>query len=151
MSSRISTRVRRHLDDQIEAVRPLAEIARPERGWINAIRRGLGVTEAQLAGRMGVTQPTLHRLERSEANGTIRLDSLRRAAEALDCEVVYALIPRHSLETTVNERARELARAELARVAQSMALEAQDVTVSEEAVEERSREILARGALWRSP
>lgn len=143
--------VRRHLDDQIDSARPLTRIPRPERGWVNAIRRALGMTEAQLAKRMGISQSSLHRLESSEAAGTIGLDSLRRAAEALDCEVAYILVPRASLEATVSARARSLARAELDRVAQSMALEAQDVGVSEDAIAERAREVLARGALWRSP
>ena len=42
---------------------------------------------------MGVTQPTVQRLELSEAEGAIQLKSLRRAAEALDCDLVYALVP----------------------------------------------------------
>ncbi len=150
MERTIATTVRRHLDEQLAAGRPLAGVARPDRGWVNAIRRALGMTEAQLAKRMGITQLTLHRLESSEASGTIQLDSLRRAAEALDCQVVYLLVPRTSLADAVEARARDLARAELGRVSQSMALEAQDVEVSEAAVEERTREILARGALWKS-
>jgi predicted DNA-binding mobile mystery protein A len=150
MKKTIAATIRRHLDQQIDAARPVAQISRPERGWVNAIRRALGMTEAQLAERMGITQSTLHRLESSEASGKIRLDSLRRAAEALGCEVAYVMIPRAGLEATVRARARDLARAELERVSHSMALEAQDVGVSEAALEERAREILTRGALWRS-
>lgn len=150
MNAAIAATVRLHLDQQIDAARPMATIARPERGWVNAIRRALGMTEAQLAERMGISQSTLHRLESSEASGTIGLESLRRAAEALDCEVAYVLVPRVSLEATVNARAHGLARAELERVSQSMALEAQDVVVSEASLDERAREILSARALWRS-
>ena len=102
MNRPLATTVRRHLDEHIDAARPLTRIPRPERGWVNAIRRALGMTEAQLAERMGITQSSLHRLESSEAAGTIGLDSLRRAAEALDCEVAYVLVPREQLEATVN-------------------------------------------------
>ena len=151
MKRALATAVRRHLDEQIDAARALASTSRPERGWVNAIRQALGMTEAQLAQRMGVSQPTVHRLEGSEAAGTIRLDTLRRAADALDCEVAYVLIPRASLGETVTSRARALARAELERVSRSMALEAQGVEVTEEAIDDRAREILDRGSLWRTP
>jgi len=151
MNIRLASTVRRHLDQQIDALRPLAEPAGPAKGWVNAIRRALGMTEAQLAERMGIRQSSVHGLERSEADGTIRLATLRRAAEALDCELAYVLVPRRRLEDTVAERARELAREELSRVGQTMSLEAQDVVLSEADLEERARDILASGGLWRRP
>lgn len=49
-------------------------------------RETLGLTQAELAGRMGTTQPTVARLE---AGGvTPSLDTLHRAAEALGLEMV---------------------------------------------------------------
>ena len=107
------------------------------------------MTEKELGDRMGISQPSVSSLERSEADGTIRLSTLRRAAEALNCEVAYVLIPRRPLDELVNERARALARDELARVRQSMSLEAQDVALSQEALEERARDLIASRRLWR--
>ena len=66
-------------------------------------------------------------LERSEASGKIQLNTLRRAAEAMDCIVVYALVPKTSLTEMVDRRARELALRALQRVSHSMALEDQQV------------------------
>lgn len=149
MNRRIESTVRRHLDEQIDSVRPLAHAARPPKGWVNAIRQALGMTEAQLGERMGTRQSSVHGLERSEADGTIRLETLRRAAEALDCELAYVLVPRRPLEETVVGRARQLARDELARVGHTMSLEAQEVGFSDAALEQRTQEILARGGLWR--
>lgn len=148
-SSRIAASVRRHLDGQIERATPAADVDRPAKGWVNAIRRALGMTERELGERMGISQPSVSSLERSEADGTIRLSTLRRAAEALDCEMAYVLIPRRPLEELVTERARALAHSELARVRQSMSLEAQDVELSQDAVEERARELIAARRLWR--
>ena len=147
---RVTEGVRRHIDAELERAKPAAEAARPAKGWVNAIRRSLGMSERQLGERMGISQPSVSSLERSEADGTIRLSTLRRAAEALDCEVAYVLLPRRPLEELVAERARELARSELGRVRQSMALEAQDVELSDAAVEERARELIAAGRLWRN-
>src|SRR5712692_6496883 len=116
------------LDQQLAALRPLAEITRPARGWVRAIRETLGMTTRQLADRLGVSQPRVVQLEKSEAKGSITLDSLERAAQALGCRVVYALVPAKSLTDTIEERAALLAQEQLAAVEQTMLLEAQEVT-----------------------
>lgn len=46
-------------------------------------------------------------------------------ADALDCELVYALVPRRPLAEAVDRRATELARRAVLGVAHSMALEQQ--------------------------
>ena len=69
------------------------------------------MSTAQLAKRLGIRQPSLVALEQSEAKGTIELATLRRVAEALDCTLVYALVPNKPLETTLRDRARAFARA----------------------------------------
>lgn len=98
----------------------------PPRGWIRAIRDALGMSGVQLAKRLKVSPQTVEAMEKSEVAGTIQLNTLRRAAEALDCTLVYALVPKTSLENTVNNRARQIATAALARVAHTMKLEDQD-------------------------
>jgi predicted DNA-binding mobile mystery protein A len=81
----------------------------------------------QLARRLGTTRQAALRLERTELEGGIRLSSLRRAAEALDCQLVYAFVPNSTLEEAVQRQARRVVGAELARVDQTMLLEAQRV------------------------
>jgi predicted DNA-binding mobile mystery protein A len=85
------------------------------------------MSSAQLAKRLGVRQPSVVDIEQSEAKGTIALATLRRVAEALDCKLVYALVPNKPLKTTVRDRARALARRRLAPVEHSMRLEDQAV------------------------
>jgi predicted DNA-binding mobile mystery protein A len=85
------------------------------------------MTTAQLAKRLGVTQPSVVAMEQSEAKGTIELATLRRVAEALDCTLVYALVPNKPLEVTVRGRARAFLRRRLAPVEHSMLLEDQVV------------------------
>jgi predicted DNA-binding mobile mystery protein A len=95
------------------------------RGWIKAVRQALGMSTTQLARRLGVKQPSVVGLEQSEAKGSIELATLRRTAEALDCTLVYALIPNRPLETTVRERARAFERSRRAPIEHSMLLEDQ--------------------------
>jgi predicted DNA-binding mobile mystery protein A len=85
------------------------------------------MTSIQLAQRLGVSQPRVIELEKSEASGTVTLNTLQRAAEALGCRVVYALIPEKPLEKTVLERVNKLADRQLTAVRQTMRLEDQSV------------------------
>jgi predicted DNA-binding mobile mystery protein A len=126
-----SAEARRSLDRLLAPYRALNS-ARPARGWIRAIRDALGMTAQQLGGRLGVSQPTVHKLERSEQEGTIQLSSLRRVAEALNCELVYTFVPREPLARTYETAARKVARQELAAISHSMALEDQSVTDADE-------------------
>ena len=121
---------RRYLDRTLSPFQNLPH-RRPARGWIRAIRNAFGMTAEQLGERMGVSQPTVQGLETSEADDAIQLKSLRRAAEALGCELVYALVPKASLEATYNAAAQALARHELVRIDHSMALEDQAVDDAE--------------------
>lgn len=125
--SRLAAQARARLDDRFKAMEPSMRQSQPVRGWIKAIREALGMTAEQLAKRLGVKQPSVVALEQSEAKGTIELATLRRVAEALDCTLVYALVPNKPLEQTVRERARLFARRRREPIEHSMALEDQKV------------------------
>ena len=121
-------RARTALDERFAAWRELpAKGARPHGGWIRAIREALGMRAEDLANRMAVSQPSLTRLEKSERTGTIRLDTLGRVADALECDVVYALVPRRPLDDIVQDQARRRALERVGKVAHTMALEDQSL------------------------
>ncbi len=117
---------RRHLDSRLSSTAVLS-LQRPPQGWIKAVREALGMTTAQLARRLGVSQPAVVLLEQSEALGHMKLETLARAAAALDCRLVYALVPNEPLEQRVQSRRREIAEQQLEAVEHSMALENQSV------------------------
>ena len=117
----------RHLDKRFIPLRSLVKTARPPKGWLRAIRDALGMTTAQLGKRLGVSQPRIVELEQSEVSGSVTLNTLQRAAEALGCRFVYALVPERPLAETVRERADLIASRQLSAVAQSMKLEDQEV------------------------
>jgi predicted DNA-binding mobile mystery protein A len=127
MKPEVRQRARARLDVKLAAIKPLDQFTVPPKGWIRAIRDAIGMSGAQLALRLGITAQGLVSVERSEAQGRIQLNTLRRAAEAMDCVLVYALVPNTSLTEMVERRARELALKALQRVSHSMALEDQQV------------------------
>lgn len=149
---RITPPARERLDQRFQQLRPLLDEPRPHRGWIRAIRDALGMSGAELAARMGVTQPTIAELERNESRGTIRLDSLERAADALECDLVYFLVPRASLSDTVHLQARRQAALHLGRVGHHNALENQ--IIGPEAAEAHlarfAGQLVDRRGLWSS-
>src|SRR5689334_5348437 len=122
MRSQERASARRQLDKRLTPLRTIEGLARPPRGWIRAIREALGMTTAQLARRIGVSQPRVVAIEQAEKTRAITLDSLERAARALDCELVYALVPRKPLEEQAINRALTLAKRRLAPTRHSMTL-----------------------------
>jgi predicted DNA-binding mobile mystery protein A len=123
---------RKNIDKRLNPLMNTDAFARPPRGWIKAIREALGMTTAQLARRLAIAQPSAVGLEKAEASKVITLETLERAARALDCTLVYALVPRKPLETLVQERGREAARERLRTISHSMALEDQRVREEDE-------------------
>ncbi|MCC4293842.1 mobile mystery protein A [Brevundimonas aurantiaca] len=142
---------RKHLDKQLSEIR-LGAFSKPPKGWLRAVRDALGLTTRQLAERMNKAQPSITALEKNEATESITLKSLREAAEALDCQLVYAIVPKDSLDATVRKQARKAAEARLRRINHTMSLEAQGVRKPElEAELDRlTDEILRAGGsrLW---
>ena len=136
-----------------KAYRVLLAKRAPSRGWLKEIREALGRTERQQAERLGISGSTLHKSEQSEAEERITLGQLRKLADGLDCELVYALVPRKPLTEVVQDRAKQLAKEEVYGVAHTMSLEDQRPTDEriQKQVARRADELL-RGKwsdLWR--
>ena len=150
MKSDTRKRARLRLDQRLQVMRPVDRFSPPPKGWVRALRDALGMTGAQLGARIGVRAQTIESIEKSEAAGTVQLNTLRRAAEALDCTLVYALIPNSSLEAAVEARARKIATRALQRVAHTMRLEAQgtDNADFESRVQSYVRDKLSERDLW---
>lgn len=115
------------LDQRRPSPAVAASFQPPAGGWVKAVREALGMTAGQLGARMDITQQRISDLERAELTGGVSLKSLRRVAEALECELVYALVPKVPLDERVRTRAMEIAAKELAHIGQTMALEDQAI------------------------
>jgi predicted DNA-binding mobile mystery protein A len=136
--SRLEKLARKQIERRLKKLRPVGDWQRPPLGWIRAMREALGMTAEQLAARLDVTQPRIFALEKAEARGAASVASLERAAEAMGCTLVYALVPNEPLEEMIRERARRVADDRLARVNQTMRLEGQGLE-AEDLAEERER------------
>jgi predicted DNA-binding mobile mystery protein A len=135
----------KQLDRSLEPYKAAGKIPRPSKGWIRTIRQALGVSSGELARRLGTSRQLPLQLEKGEAEDRITLKSLRAVANALDCDLVYALVPRAgSMEELIENRARVEAKKRVLGVEHSMALENQAAGRIDETVEEETRRLVRK-------
>src|SRR4029077_5690599 len=70
------------------------QTARPVRGWLRAVREALGVSQQEVAIAAKVKRQSIIGFEEAEASDRITLRNLRRVADAMGCELVYAIVPK---------------------------------------------------------
>ncbi len=113
-------------DKKIAAFASLKGIVVPSKGWINTFRTSLKMSLRQLGNRLKISPQSVKEIEEREVNGTITLNSLQEAANAMDLKLVYGFVSKHeSLEKMIESRARELATEIVLRTNTSMVLEDQ--------------------------
>jgi len=135
----------KQLDRTLETFRAGAKIPRPQKGWLRAIREATGISASEVARTLKTSRQLPIQLEKAEAEDRITLKSLRAAANALGCDLVYALVPKaSSLHDLVEERARSQATKQILGVERSMVLEDQAVGRVEEAVETETKRLLRK-------
>ncbi len=116
---------RKHLEARLAPLRDNTISARPPKGWVRALRDAIGMTAAELGRRIGVSQAQASQFEQGEVDGSITLRSLRGVAEAMDCELVYALVPRRPLDEMLMSEAVKVAERQLRSTHHTMTLENQ--------------------------
>jgi predicted DNA-binding mobile mystery protein A len=119
------------LDEKLKKFKTAGEVHKPPKGWIRAIRSVLGMTTAQMALKVGISQPRVIHIEQSESIGEIKISTLQKIAGVLEMDFVYGFIPRRSLEEIVKEQAIKIAKDRMSVVGHTMALEEQDVSQEE--------------------
>lgn len=114
----------------------------PPSGWVKAIRGSLGLSIRQLADRVGVGRSSINQLEKREPKKRVTLESLENAAQAMDCKVIYAIVPKDkgaTLDDIIKNKAMAAASKIIQEVAHTMRLEAQGT--SEKQVKDEIRRI----------
>ena len=135
----------RQLERTLRPFLEARQIARPQKGWIRAIREASGMTLRELATGMKSSLSLAAQFEKSEAEYRITLNSLRQAADALGCDLVYALVPKQgTLYDLAKRRATEEATADVLAVEHTMALENQAVGGVKKKIQEEASRMLKR-------
>lgn len=134
----------RQVEQQLRPLRAAVGIKRPASGWLKTIRELFGMTAEQLGKRLNVSQQRISELEKNEVEGTAALRSIETAANALNCDFVYFLIPRESPEEMMLRKAEKIAKQRLSIISHSMELENQQVSKKEQErqIKELAQELL---------
>jgi transcriptional regulator with XRE-family HTH domain len=61
---------------------------------LRAVRHALGVPVAEMLRKLEMSPSVLFRLEQSELRGTISLNGAGGLAQAMGCQLIYAVVPR---------------------------------------------------------
>jgi predicted DNA-binding mobile mystery protein A len=141
---------RRAIDRQLPASAVVRQLPKLRQGWIATIRSAIGMPQEVLGKRLRLPKQRISLLEQRERSGDIKLSQLRDTADALDCDLVYALVPREPLEAMVQRRAREIASRELSAVERTMQLEDQATGVDEERINDFIARHIDEKDLWRN-
>ena len=155
MPRSVKRTAREQFDKRFGDLRRAADTIRdasPQAGWLRSLRTLLEMSNRSVAQRVGVSHPTLLKFEKSEQSGAISLLSLRKAAEALDADLVYAIVPRQKLGQMIGARARALAKEQVSSIARTMALEKQGISEAQikRQIADLTRELEENPrALWR--
>ena len=146
----------RQLDRLLKPFYAAKLVPRPPKGWIRALREATGVPLRQLATRLHRQISSIASLEQTEAEYRISLGNLRDMADALDCQLVYALVPKSGTVQELAEqrlrekisgneqRVRERVSKNVRAVEHSMALEDQAVGNVDEKIREQTDRLLKR-------
>jgi predicted DNA-binding mobile mystery protein A len=133
------------LDRMVQPLRAL-KLPRPQKGWIRAFREATGVSYTEFGQRLQASRTLAAQQEKAEVDDRITLKSLRACASALDCDLVYAFVPRGvSVEETLAARARTAASQTVRRVEHSMALEDQASGNVDQAIDAQTRRVRQSG------
>jgi predicted DNA-binding mobile mystery protein A len=83
----------RELDRQLRPFLMSRRVHRPSGGWLRTVRKALGLTATGIAKDLRVSPSAVFRMERAEWKDKISLQGLDKAARAMSCKVVYAIVP----------------------------------------------------------
>jgi transcriptional regulator with XRE-family HTH domain len=96
----------RKLDKEMRHYRLAARAENPTNELLRTVRKVLRVPMKEMAEKMGIVESALFQMEEREGTGSITLRSLNRMAGAMDCKVVYGVVPLNgkTLEELAEER-----------------------------------------------
>lgn len=133
------------INQKLERFSILRDVERPSIGWIKSVRTALGISLQQLGNKKDISKQSVLSIERREQDGTITLNALREAGDAMGLELVYGFIPKDgSLDAYIERKARELAKEIVLRSSNTMKLEDQENSNEriKKAIEERTEELI---------
>lgn len=124
-------------------------IFRPDGGWIREVRKALGMTLGKLGKICGLAPSTIAQAEHRELEGKVTVETLKKAAEAMNCEFIYTFVPKSDLNAFIENAAYEKAKRIVTNADLHMTLEDQKVKVDLELkIQRLKQKLISEGKVW---
>ena len=139
----------KQVDRRLNKIRSVLDATQVSPGWISFMRKAMCMTLDTLAKQTKLSKPTVQKMEMREREGKVTLETLEKMARAMDCELVYAFVPKQEIQKTLMEKARKKATKLIQKTDAHMVLEGQQVNQKfEDRVEHLAGELLEKGDIW---
>lgn len=144
--------MKRQVMRELHKLSDMRLVIKPQMGWIRTIREALGMSAEQLGKRLSIIQQRVSAIEKAEPKGTLKLKTLEEVALALNCDLIYFLVPKEPLENMLERQAYKVARKRIEKSSHSMDLEEQSISREEKErqIDELAKELLIKKSkdLW---
>ena len=115
----------KQISESLEKIKKMKIPGSPREGWLKSIRTALWMNMDRAASKAGINTSTWEKIEKREQKGTATMETIRKAADALNCDVHLILIPREPLGKIIEKQAFIKADEEIQRLDETMSLEQQ--------------------------
>lgn len=113
------------------ATQQVTRLKRPPEGWLRTNRKALQMPAKVIMKKAGIKTSELYRIEKAEVEGTLTLNKLKEAANAMDCDFYYAVVPRSEIKEIIENKARRHAVKLLENANVHMQLESQGTSMEQ--------------------
>jgi len=139
----------KQIERRLEKLRPMAKDANIRTGWIRYIRQAMFMTLQTLAKEAGSSKATVQQIEKRETVGKVTIETMRKIANAMDCDFVYAIVPKAPLSEHLKRKATIKATRIIREADVHMTLEDQRVSQDiKDRIERVAEELLSKGDIW---
>jgi len=137
------------IERRLKNLRLVAKDAHIRMGWISYMRKAMCMSQSLLAKAAGLNQVTVLQIEKREIDGKVTIQTMRKIAAAMECEFVYAIIPKQELTEFLKKKALAKAARIIRNVDVHMTLEDQRVSEDiNERIKRVAEDLLAKGDIW---
>lgn len=140
------------INRRLESIRAVKEKITVRDGWIKYMRTALGLTLNELDALASLSLGSVAQAERREVDGRVSLSTLKKMADAMNCDLVYAFVPRTDLKTMIHDQAYKKASQALGQADLHMKLENQKVDDDEKErharIERLAKKFIDQGDIW---
>lgn len=149
MKTNIDETILNQIERRIEAVRSIKDKTLVREGWIKYMRNALGLTQTKLASLVNLNSANIMQAEKRESEGNVSIATLKKMAQAMECEFVYAFVPKKKITEIIHDKAYDKAKKSLINADLHMKLENQGVEGEmDEKVERLAKKLIQKGDIW---